>query len=560
MPQNKRFLASLLVGATIALSGTGLFVTAQGEAAPAATTLAPASVGDTTAIIRGSVMPNGQPTGMWFEYGTTEAFGSVTGAVTSGAEFQPVSYSFTLAGLKQNQTYYYRAVAQNGRGTSLGQTMRFMTGFPVPVPTDSPAPAPGQRPTVVTNAATGLTNATVTLQGTVHPRGEATSAWFEYGLDRERLSGRIGVVAVGANAGETVYTHQITQLLPNMTYYYRAAAENKFGVSTGTVMSFRTLTVMPSPSPMRGAPEVTTRGATNVTPSSAVLRGTVRPGGDATMAWFEYGTTMALGNHTPPQFLGNGTATSDYSFLLTNLQPGTTYIFRAVAENSIGRTHGAFFTVTTSGAPTPLPTPVMTPTPRPGAVQSPRPMTPGGGTPPSVSTAATPAMPTNLSPDATTFDAGATSVTLIWNAVPGNVPYAVRVEDHTDGAARDARNNCPNNPHYLCLNNVRATSVSVPVTPGHRYTWWVHAVSADGRLWSRPASAMFSVAAMQTATPTPTPEPTPTIIVGATDTDNAAGTRTDNLKFFSWLALAAVGGFLAAWIIFGSRRPGQETM
>jgi hypothetical protein len=63
-------------------------------------------------------------------------------------------------------------------------------------------------------------------------------------------------------------------------------------------------------------------------------------------------------------------------------------------------------------------------------------------------------------------------VTLDWDAVNGATAYFVVAIDAIDPSARDPRNNCPNNTQfYLCLGNTAATSVSLPVTGGHLYTW-----------------------------------------------------------------------------------------
>ena len=96
-------------------------------------------------------------------------------------------------------------------------------------------------------------------------------------------------------------------------------------------------------------------------------------------------------------------------------------------------------------------------------------------------TYAPPSRPTSLSPTSgTTFPNTTKSVTLSWGAVSGAASYAVRANDNMDATLRDARNNCGAVPHYLCVNNLTTTSISVPVRAGHGYTWWVHAVNAAG--------------------------------------------------------------------------------
>jgi hypothetical protein len=94
-------------------------------------------------------------------------------------------------------------------------------------------------------------------------------------------------------------------------------------------------------------PRVTTQPATPVLATTATLRGTVNPMGDSTIAYFEYGPSIAYGGRTTPQLLGNRTTTLSFSAPLVNLEPGTTYYYRMVAYNSTGTNFGLNHTFTT---------------------------------------------------------------------------------------------------------------------------------------------------------------------------------------------------------------------
>ena len=65
------------------------------------------------------------------------------------------------------QPYHFRAVAANANGTSHGNTLTFTTGNPTPV--------------VQTQAATGVSPSSATINATINPNGQATGYWFEYG-------------------------------------------------------------------------------------------------------------------------------------------------------------------------------------------------------------------------------------------------------------------------------------------------------------------------------------------------------------------------------------------
>lgn len=96
------------------------------------------------------------------------------------------------------------------------------------------------------------------------------------------------------------------------------------------------------------APTVTTSTAADITESSATLNGVVNPHGQATNAWFEWGLTTAYGNMTPLQDVGSGDTGTTFNDTLTGLAPGTTYHFRAAAQNASGTSYGADQSFTTS--------------------------------------------------------------------------------------------------------------------------------------------------------------------------------------------------------------------
>ena len=86
-------------------------------------------------------------------------------------------------------------------------------------------------------------------------------------------------------------------------------------------------------------PTITETTFSKVTTTSALLEGTVNPGGKSTPYHFEYGTTdCATGPckavPSPDASAGNGTAPVKVSFPLTGLTPNTTYHFRLLAKNS----------------------------------------------------------------------------------------------------------------------------------------------------------------------------------------------------------------------------------
>lgn len=113
--------------------GGDLIFTTLGVA-PTVTTNAAYSIGTTSAVLGGTVNPNGSPTSYYFEWGTTTGYG--TTGPTSGAGSgtldvtvdEPENGAFSL-----NTNYHFRLVATNGNGTTYGSDQAFFTPVPVEV-------------------------------------------------------------------------------------------------------------------------------------------------------------------------------------------------------------------------------------------------------------------------------------------------------------------------------------------------------------------------------------------------------------------------------------------
>jgi hypothetical protein len=81
-------------------------------------------VNETEAILRGVVYPNRSDTHYYFEYGTSEKYGSIAPALPggdAGAGPGEVAVSVRIGGLYEGTTYYYRLVAVSAGGESHGE-------------------------------------------------------------------------------------------------------------------------------------------------------------------------------------------------------------------------------------------------------------------------------------------------------------------------------------------------------------------------------------------------------------------------------------------------------
>ena len=99
------------------------------------------------------------------------------------------------------------------------------------------------------------------------------------------------------------------------------------------------------------APAVVTGSATHIGGTSAVLHGTVNPGGVDTDYTFSYGLTASYGTTTTVRSAGSGTKKVAVAETVTGLQPGTIYHFRISGVSAAGSVSGADVTFTTSGSP-----------------------------------------------------------------------------------------------------------------------------------------------------------------------------------------------------------------
>jgi hypothetical protein len=126
--------------------------------APEANTGLAAPVYATSAVLNGTVSPNGLTTTYYFEYGTTTAYGLVTGGRTTNAD---ASVSETVSGLCAQTTYHYRMAATNASETSYGPDRFFQTASTDPA--SSSGGGGGGSGCFLTTATTGMDPGTLAV-------------------------------------------------------------------------------------------------------------------------------------------------------------------------------------------------------------------------------------------------------------------------------------------------------------------------------------------------------------------------------------------------------------
>lgn len=291
-------------------------------------TLAASGVSYNVATLNGNANAANNTFNLFFDYGTTTAYGSVVTATPASATGTILtSMNAGLTGLTGNTTYHYRARGVTTGGVTVyGNDMMFTT---IPDP-----------PTVVTTAATAVTTSSATLNGTVNANTASTTATFEYGLTTSYGTTVNAIPNTILGSSVTPISAAITGLLPNTTYHFRAKGVNSTGTTYGNDMTFTTPTIPAA---------VVTNLASPVGTTTATVNGTVTANNANTTVTFQWGLTTAYGNTataTPASV--NGMTATSVSAALTGLTINTTYHFRCVGVNAGGTANGLDQTFTTN--------------------------------------------------------------------------------------------------------------------------------------------------------------------------------------------------------------------
>jgi hypothetical protein len=129
------------------------------------------------------------------------------------------------------------------------------------------------------------------------------------------------------------------------------------------------IVLAPAVAHAQARPTVVTQMPTDITSTSATLRGEVTPNGTETAYSFVYGTTRYTA-HTQAASAGAGDAPVAVSALIEGLTPATTYHVRLVAFSRRGLVFGDDMAFATLAAPIPVPVaPAPTPAPPPPALE-----------------------------------------------------------------------------------------------------------------------------------------------------------------------------------------------
>ena len=236
------------------------------------------------------------------------------------------NFSSYISGLTPNTVYYIRAYAINSHGISYGDEVSMATiDFP----------------TVTTTPVSSFTSFTANGGGNVTDDGRSpvTQRGVCWGPNANPAIGDGSSRSSNNGQGTGIFTSNLTNITPNITYHMRAYAINELGTVYGEDMTFFLLPTTAS---------ITTLEATNITNNTAIAGGNLVSSGGTTVT--DRGIIWGLMDPlTDPAALkiSNGTFSGSVSNNLTGLVGNTTYFVRAYAVNILGTAYGELVQFTT---------------------------------------------------------------------------------------------------------------------------------------------------------------------------------------------------------------------
>jgi hypothetical protein len=156
----------VVVAAVAATGACVLFAAPALAAAPTATTGGASAITYQSATLSGTVNPGGEPTEVYFQYGTTDNYGLQSAPTALATGTTTVSVSIAISGLTAGTGYHYRIVATNSTTITPGHDKTFTTAkIPLSLAiTAAPNPVTFGDPVTIEGTLSGTGNAGVAVQ------------------------------------------------------------------------------------------------------------------------------------------------------------------------------------------------------------------------------------------------------------------------------------------------------------------------------------------------------------------------------------------------------------
>ena len=263
----------------------------------------------------------------------------LAGYFTAGSimDFNMNAHYWTATGTMMG--YDATGFSVDGYSQPLSNMYSTSDGLSVRCIRDNNSLPPAQLPTVGTTTVTGVSSNSATAGGNVTADGGAdvTARGVCWSTSNPPT---VADSHTSDGTGTGVFTSNITSLEPSTTYYYCAYATNGVGTAYGEV---KQLTTEAADLPSVITVSCSMRGDNNV-----VVGGNVTSDGGATVT--ERGICWGRTNNPTigvdsSRVFGDGTGA--FTAVLTNLEPGMTYYYRAYAINAVGTVYGESDTAST---------------------------------------------------------------------------------------------------------------------------------------------------------------------------------------------------------------------
>jgi hypothetical protein len=126
---NEAFVVNVTSATNVVIEdGQGQGTIFNDEGPPIAAAGVATQVGQSTAVLNGTVSPGGKNATAFFEYGTTLAYGGLAAAAPApGSGYQPAGVSGAVSGLACSSRYHFRVTATSSAGTASSGDATFTT-------------------------------------------------------------------------------------------------------------------------------------------------------------------------------------------------------------------------------------------------------------------------------------------------------------------------------------------------------------------------------------------------------------------------------------------------
>ncbi len=287
---------------------------------PTVTTSIPSSIMATVVMFSMSYVTNGLNVTPFFEYGTSTNTNQST--ILGNSSTTNGSYNLAVTGLSPSTLYYVKSCVNYSNTTLCDSNVQSFTTLGIPTLS------------LTTTSASNVFATTATLNATYVATISTPTIQFQYGTTTNYGTTTTATLFENVNAALN-----ISGLLPNTLYYYRAIGTNGNASATGTQMTFTT------------APQVTLSAysVTNVLQNGATISVNFtgvpvdQSGMSSTLFKLQYGTTQNYGSTATQAPLSGDyrwlASSGTWSKTISGLSMGTTYHFRVVTLHQPGNTN-----------------------------------------------------------------------------------------------------------------------------------------------------------------------------------------------------------------------------